>query len=161
MKHRLGLQLSGALGAIALSTAALLPLNNPANAQPSKEPTLFSFFEQAQSSLTALNKNGYGNALSDIEELELSAAQQAEIAAIQTELDEQIAEILTADQIQTLMDSRNSGSRSDMRRMVMGLTQEQRSSVMSIMRSAQSNVMNVLTPEQRAQIQESKPRDRN
>jgi len=158
MKHQLVLLISGALSVIAVSTAAI--------AQPNTVPTpsdslLFNLYKAPSGTALAMSKGGPGSGMSAVGELDLSVSQQAKVEAIQVNLIDQISEILTAEQVQTFMDSQNSGDRSSMRSMMMNLDRDKRSSVMNIMRTAQSDVMDVLTPEQRAQIEDSRPIDRN
>ena len=100
------------------------------------------------------------DALSAVEELDLSEDQQLEIETIQTSMTNELSEILTDSQMERLTTAQAEGDnmRSVMRSL--GLTSSQRSSVMSLMRDTQSQVMDVLTPEQRAQLEEEMPRDR-
>ncbi|MEL6160660.1 MAG: Spy/CpxP family protein refolding chaperone [Cyanobacteria bacterium J06627_32] len=99
--------------------------------------------------------------LSDIEDLSLSPTQNDEIEAIKAEMMVQMAEILTPAQMETFQSAQSSGedTRSVMRSL--GLDNNQRSEVIGLMRITQNKVMSVLTPEQRAQIEDELPRDRN
>ena len=98
--------------------------------------------------------------LSEVEELDLSEEQQTEIDSIQAAMTDGLSEILTDEQMEELTTAQVNGD--DMRTVMrgLGLTSSQRSSVMSLMRDTQNQVMDVLTPEQRAQIEEERPRDR-
>ena len=100
------------------------------------------------------------DALSAIEELDLSETQQTEIDSIQANMVDELADILTDDQMDRFTTAQANGD--DMRRVMrgLGLTSSQRSSVMSLMRDTQSQIMDVLTPEQRAELEEEMPRDR-
>ena len=115
--------------------------------------------EQAEVVQQASKRTGK-DALSAIEELDLSEEQQTEIDSIQAAMTDGLSEILTDEQMEELATAQTNGD--DMRTVMrgLGLTSSQRSSVMSLMRDTQSQVMDVLTPEQRAQIEEERPRDR-
>ena len=147
MKRSFSVLLAAMLG-LTLSWAS-------AKAQTSPEQRL----DKTESAL-ASTKRMRKDALSAVEELDLSEDQQLEIEAIQTSMTNELSEILTDDQMEQLTAAQAEG---DSMRGVMrslGLTSSQRSSVMSLMRDTQNQVMDVLTPEQRAQIEEEMPRDR-
>lgn len=147
MKRSFSVLLAAMLG-LTLSWAS-------AKAQTSPEQRL----DKTESAL-ASTKRMRKDALSAVEELDLSEDQQLEIEAIQTSMTNELSEILTDTQMERLTAAQAEGDsmRSVMRSL--GLTSSQRSSVMSLMRDAQNQVMDVLTPEQRAQIEEEMPRDR-
>ena len=100
------------------------------------------------------------DALSAVEELDLSEDQQTEIESIQSNMVEELSGILTESQMSQFTTAQANGD--DMRSVMrgLGLTSSQRSSVMSLMRDTQSQIMDVLTPEQRAELEEEMPRDR-
>ena len=156
MKYQLCLLLSGVISVVSVATSAV--------AQPStflNPSELSELSVKSPSGIPVMVKGRPGNSMSAIEELELSDAQRGELAAIQSDVIEQMSEILTLEQMQALATSQRSGDRGEMRRFMMSLDREDRSSVMSIMRTAQSEMMDVLTPEQRTQIEGSRPIDRN
>ncbi len=115
--------------------------------------------ETAQTLVSA--KRMSKDALSAIEELDLSEDQQTEIESIQSDMADELSEILTDAQMDQFIEARTNGD--DMRSVMMGLglTSSQRSSVISLMRDTEDQVMDVLTPEQRAELEEERPRDRN
>ncbi|MEL6489852.1 MAG: Spy/CpxP family protein refolding chaperone [Cyanobacteria bacterium J06634_6] len=150
MKRQFGLLLSSAAFVIATTAVAAAQVTR------SSHP-----FVKAHSEVSAMAKGGPGGNFSAFEELDLTDEQAVEMEAIQAGIVEQMSEVLTPEQIEALAEAHNGGDRGSMRSMMMGLDRSQRSSVMGIMRSAQSDMMDVLTAEQRAQIEGSRPRDRN
>mgnify|MGYP001793747969 FL=1 len=147
MRYSFRVLLVGILGLTFGWTGAL------AQARPNQQQEKAEVVQQA-------SKRMGKDALSAIEELDLSEEQQTEINSIQAAMTDELSEILTDEQMEELATAQANG---DNMRTVMrglGLTSSQRSSVMSLMRDTQSQVMDVLTPEQRAQIEEERPRDR-
>lgn len=149
MNHRFGLLLSGVVSIIVLSPEV--------NAQTHFSTTI----EKADQPALSMTKGRGDSAWSEADNLSLTPDQETEIAAIKTSTNEQLAGILTSEQLATFQAGQANGD--DMRSMMrgLGLTSSQRSSVMGVMRSAQDEIMEVLTPEQRAQIEGENPRDRN
>ena len=149
MKRQLILLVSSVIGFMALASVAM------AQAQP-----LISVEKNSEESQSML-KGRQGSVLSEVDNLDLTADQQEEIDAIRAGLSEQMAEILTPEQMETFQASQANGDdlRSTLRSL--GLTSSQRSSVVSVMRSAQDDMKAVLTPEQQAQLEGERPRDRN
>lgn len=147
MRYSFRVLLVGILGLTFGWTGAMV------QAQPNQQP------EQAEVVQQTSKRMGK-DALSAIEELDLSEEQQIEIDSIQAAMTDGLSEILTDQQMEELTIAQANGD--DMRTVMrgLGLTSSQRSSVMSLMRDTQSQVMDVLTPEQRAQIEEERPRDR-
>lgn len=150
MKRQFGLLLSSAALVIATTAAATAQVTR------SSHP-----FAIAHPEVSAMAKSGIGGNFSAFEELDLTDEQAVEIKVIQAGIVEKMSEVLTPEQIEALAEAQDGGDRGSMRSMMMGLDRSQRSSVMGIMRSAQSDMMDVLTAEQRAQIEGSRPRDRN
>ncbi|MEM9908370.1 MAG: Spy/CpxP family protein refolding chaperone [Cyanobacteria bacterium P01_D01_bin.44] len=146
MKRQLSLLLASLVSVIALAPAAV--------AQPSVS-------EVPVNNIQAMTKGRGGAAWSEVENLNLTAAQTEDINAIKVGVAEQMAEILTPEQLETFQTAQANGD--DMRSTMMGLglSRDQRSDVMGVMRVAQDEIMGILTPEQRAQIEPQNPRDRN
>ncbi|MEO0458354.1 MAG: Spy/CpxP family protein refolding chaperone [Cyanobacteria bacterium P01_A01_bin.114] len=150
MKRQLNLLLSSLIGINALAAVAVL------------QPPLFAAQLAAQGDpIQTMAKGRGGSAWSEVENLNLTAEQEEDINAIKAGVAEQMAEILTPEQLETFRAAQASGD--DMRSTMMGLglTRSQRSDVIGVMRDAQDDIMAVLTPEQRAQIAPENPRDRN
>lgn len=118
--------------------------------------------EKAETGQTLIStKRMSKDALSAVEELDLSEEQQTEIEGIRSEMTDELSEILTDTQMEQFTSAQANGD--DMRSVMMGLglTSSQRSSVISLMRDTQGQIMDVLTPEQRAELEAELPRDRN
>ena len=143
--------------AVCISMLGLTVGLTEATARPMTNRSL----EKAETVQTLVSAKGMSkDALSAIEELDLSEDQQTEIEGIQSTMVEELSEILTESQMSRFTTAQANGD--DMRSVMrgLGLTSSQRSSVMSLMRDTQSQVMDVLTPEQRAELEEEMPRDR-
>ncbi|MEO0535722.1 MAG: Spy/CpxP family protein refolding chaperone [Cyanobacteria bacterium P01_A01_bin.123] len=147
MKRQLSLLLSGVVGVMALASVALAQHHAPISAQKATEGHI------------SMTKQMGGGNMDKIEELDLTPEQEEEIDTIQAGMSEQMAEILTFDQLAALEDAQANGG--NMRSVFMSLDSNQRSEVMTLMRTTQDEIMAVLTPEQRAQIEGELPRDRN
>ena len=149
MKRQISLLFSGAVvGVVTFTTTAL--------AEPLSQN---SVSEKALPIQLSLVKNRPGSAMSAVEELDLTAAQQEEIDTIRSSIAEQMAEVLTPEQAEAFAAAQADGG--NMRSVMMNLDRSQRSSVMDIMRTTESDIMDVLTPEQRAKIGGARPIDRN
>lgn len=144
MRYSLRVLLVGILGLTFGWTGAVV------QARPDQQPDQTEIMQQT-------SKRMGKDALSAIEELDLSEEQQTEIDSIQAAMTDGLAEILTDEQMEELTTAQANGD--DMRTVMrgLGLTSSQRSSVMSLMRDTQGQVMDVLTPEQRAQIERRTP----
>ena len=149
MKRQLILLLSGVVGVMAFTSVAM------AQVQPSIS------VEKAREERQSMVKGRNSSVLSEVENLDLTADQQDEIDAIKAGLFEQMAEILTPEQMETFQAAQANGD--DLRSTLqsLGLTSSQRSTVVSVMRSTQDDIKAVLTSEQLAQIEGESPRDRN
>ena len=149
MKRQLILLFSGVVGVMAFTSVAI------AQVQPSIS------VEKASEERQSMVKGRSSSVLSEVENLDLTADQQEEIDAVKAGLFEQMAEILTPEQMETFQAAQANGD--DLRSTLqsLGLTSSQRSTVVSVMRSAQDDIKAVLTPEQQAQIEGERPRDRN
>ena len=117
--------------------------------------------EKTADSQISMTKGRGGIDLSEVEELNLTAEQEEEIDAIKASTHEEIAEILTAEQMEAFEEGQANGDDTRSIMMSLGLTAEQRSDLMDLMRASQDEIMEVLTPEQQAQIERESPRDRN
>ncbi|MEL6260843.1 MAG: Spy/CpxP family protein refolding chaperone [Cyanobacteria bacterium J06626_6] len=152
MNYRLTSISVGAAVALGLIDIGLEASNNPS-----------VVVQAAEMSALTVEKAGLksrpGSALAEIENMDLTTAQQDEIEAIKADMTVQMADVLTPAQMEAFQQRQAEGG--DMRSMMMSLDQGQRSSVMGIMRTAQADLMDVLTPEQRAQIEGGRPLDRN
>ena len=120
---------------------------------PSSFAVPSSEYEQSFSTPVIVARGFSSNNAEAMAELELTAAQKAEIAAIQENVISQMSEILTAEQMQSFKDSRASGDTSDVRRIMMSLSRSDRSSVKDIISSAEAAVMDVLTEEQQEKLE--------
>ncbi|MGD1867900.1 MAG: Spy/CpxP family protein refolding chaperone [Phormidesmis sp.] len=159
-------------GLFFLSAASILTLATVAMAEPFQKkvanPLSSNIIQTSSESATAkarrlapvMLKGRSGNPMSKIEDLDLTAEQKVQLEEIQDNITMQMSEVLTPQQVQDFTDAQADGG-SNMRSLFMSLDGDQRSAVMGIMRSAQSDMMAILTPDQRAQIQGSSPRDRN
>lgn len=149
MKHKLSLLLLSALSVMPFAPAAM------AQIQPSISVA------KGNEALQATVKSSADSVWSEVEKLDLTAVQQEEIDAIKAGVSEQMAEILTPEQLQTFQAAQANGD--DMRSTVMslGINRSQRSAVMNVMRAAREDINAVLTPEQRAQIEEEASRYRD
>ncbi len=142
--------------AVCISMLGLTVSQTGVMAQPSRS------LEKAETVQTLVSaKRISKDALSAIEELDLSEEQQTEIESIQSDMADELSEILTDAQMDQFIAAQTNGD--DIRSVMRGLdlTSSQRSSVISLMRDTQDQIMDVLTPEQRAELEEERPRDRN
>lgn len=147
MKDSIFVLLSSVVGVVILTTTAI--------ARPDHSMVVVD----VNVDQVSMTKQMSGPTADKLEDLDLTPEQEEEIAAIQAGLAEEIAEILTPEQLMALEDAQANGD--SMRSVMMSLDRSQRSAVMDVMRSAQDEIMAVLTPEQHAQIEGESPRDRN
>ena len=149
MKRQMSLLLSSVVGAMTLTPIAIAQVH----------PLIA--VEKSSQGRQPMAKGSGGSIWSQVENLDLTAAQQAEIDAIQAELTEQMAEILTPEQMETFAAAQANGNDMSSSMMSLDITRSQTSGLMSAMSTARDNIMDVLTPEQQAQIDDLRPRDRN
>ena len=147
MKDSIFVLLSSVVGVVILTTTAM--------ARPDHSMVVVD----VNVDQVSMTKQMSGPIADKLEDLDLTPEQEEEIAAIQAGLAEEMAEILTPEQLMALEDAQANGD--SMRSVMMSLDRSQRSAVMDVMRSAQDEIMAVLTPEQRAEIEGESPRDRN
>ena len=151
MKRQLILLLSSVVGVMAFTSVAI------AQVQPSIP------VEKGSEARQSMVKGRDGSVWSEVENLDLTDAQQEEIDAIKAGVAEQMADILTPEQLQSFQASQANGD--DMRSTVisLGINRSQRSAVMGVVRAAQDDIKAVLTADQLAQIEaeSDSPRDRN
>ena len=149
MRRQLIGLLSGAIGVVILTTIATVqasPLNS---------------VEKATNPQISMTKGRGGLDFSEVEDLNLTAEQEEDIDTIKASTHEELADILTAEQMEAFEEGQANGD--DMRSVMMGLglTSEQRSDLMGLMQASRDEIMEVLTPEQQAQLEGERPRDRN
>ncbi|MEO1133804.1 MAG: Spy/CpxP family protein refolding chaperone [Cyanobacteria bacterium J06639_1] len=95
---------------------------------------------------------GRGFDESKLESLDLTIAQQEEIQSIRTQHEDQMAEILTADQYAELKAALDAGKSPRSVVMSMGITRAQMGEMRSLGQSTQSRIASVLSEDQREQL---------
>jgi Spy/CpxP family protein refolding chaperone len=148
MKLQLTLLFSGAIAMIAF--AKVLPA----------QASTVTLSHKVDISTLDMTKNGRASLFSTLDSLNLSASQERQVEALRSDMYSQLSSILTSSQLQTFTNAMNSGDapRSTLRSL--GLNRSQMSSLRGVMTSFQNDLRAILTPDQRAQLEGSRPRNR-